>query len=528
MIFSLKRMKLFNEMVLLIAALICACAILSYTVFTTILDDVLTQYIGQEAMAVAKLAANDARIVQALNSADPPKEIQPSAETIRKLTGASYVVIGNKEGLRYSHPDPSEIGKPMGTSNEPVFEEHASVIYRGEGISGPAIKAKTPIYNAKGDIVGVSSVGFLDVDIQEKMFTYRQEILGLACLLLILGISAAFLVARRVKRKIFGLEPEEISFLFKEKEATVESIHEGIVAVDTDYHVITMNRRARELWTDVPLAIGAPIQLPYLRDIIREVMTAAAGRTNQNIPLGGQLYVIDFSPITENGRVRGVVLTIRTELEVEQLFKEVSKIKSYSENIRALNHEFLNKLNTVYGLLSIEQYDEAMKLIAGEVKERQDIIVFLISSVRDPFLVACLLGKIHRAKEAKVELEIDHESELSSLPPSLDTKLLVTILGNVIEAVKQKHRAGGVVKVSFTDIGRDIVFDIQDNGPGISKERQMEIFTEGYTTKNDSNHGIGLTIVKQSLERLHGQIYIADSALGGAKITIVIPKEMNH
>src|SRR5918912_1038911 len=99
MIFSLKRMKLFNEMVLLIAALICACAILSYTVFTTILDDVLTQYIGQEAMAVAKLAANDTDIIQAFDAADPPKIIQPIAETMRKLTGASYVVIGNKEGL---------------------------------------------------------------------------------------------------------------------------------------------------------------------------------------------------------------------------------------------------------------------------------------------------------------------------------------------------------------------------------------------------------------------------------------------
>jgi two-component system, CitB family, sensor kinase len=529
MIFTIKRMKLFNEMVLLISAVIAACAILSYAVFTTIIDDVLTQYIGQEAMIVAKLAANDQEIVHAFDTKDPPKEIQSMAETIRKLTGASYVVIGNKDGMRYSHPDPTQIGKHMGTSNEPVFEEHESVIYRGDGISGPAIKAKTPIYNSKGEIIGVSSVGFLDVDIREKIFVYRREILELAFLLLLMGITAAFFVAKRIKKKIFGLEPDEISFLFKEKEATFESIHEGIVAVDNDCIVITMNKKARELWSDIPLTKGVPIQHSILKEIIQEVIQTKSGSMNQNIILGGQLYVIDLSPITENDIVRGVVLTLRTELEVEQLFKEVSKIKSYSENIRSLNHEFLNKLNTIYGLLSINQYDKAMELISEEVKERQDIIVFLISSVKDPFLVACLLGKIQRAKEVKVELEIDQESELTQIPSSLDTRLLVTILGNIIdnaiEAAKRKNKTGAIVKVSFTDIGRNIIFDIQDNGTGVSNEQQMEIFVEGYTTKSDKSHGIGLTIVKNSLERLNGQLYIADSSLGGAKFTIVIPKD---
>jgi two-component system CitB family sensor kinase len=83
---------------------------------------------------------------------------------------------------------------------------------------------------------------------------------------------------------------------------------------------------------------------------------------------------------------------------------------------------------------------------------------------------------------------------------------------------------GATVIVSFTDIGRDLVFDIQDNGSGVPNEIQKSIFKEGYTTKEGKNRGIGLSIVKNSLEQLNGQVYITKSFLGGSKFTLVVPK----
>ncbi|MGZ6539695.1 MAG: ATP-binding protein [Bacteroidia bacterium] len=522
-------MKLFTQMVLLISIVICATSILAAIFFTKIMDDLSTQYLGHEAMSVAKLAAHEEKIIHAFESDNPSKEIQPIAEKMRKLTGASYIVIGNKQGIRYSHPNPKYIGKSMGTSNEPVFKEHTSVVYFGEGISGPAIKAKTPIINDKGVIIGVSSVGFLMVDVKKRILTYKEEIIGLALVLLFIGMIAAFFIARRIKTKMFGLEPEEISYVFKEKEAILESIRDGIIAVDKNFRVLSMNKRARELlMLNLPLD-DSIIQNTRLRDMIQEVILSKKGRSNQKIFIGDQLYVIDFSLVTQAEQIAGVVLTIRTEFEIEQLFDEVSKIKSYSENMRALNHEFLNKLNTIYGLLSIEEYDKARELISSEVEERQSTIVFLMTAVKDPLLVACLLGKINRSKELKVELKIDQESSLSEIPDSIDTKLLVTILGNILdnamEAAKEKNEKGAAVTVSFTDIGKDIVFDIQDNGAGILAEEQQTIFTEGYTTKCGKNRGIGLSIVKNALDQLNGQVYITHSFLGGAKFTLVIPKK---
>jgi two-component system CitB family sensor kinase len=94
------KLKLFTQMVLLISIVICATSILAAIFFTRIMDDLSAQYLGHEAMSVAKLAAEDDRIIRAFKSDNPSKEIQPIAEKMRKLTGASYIVIGNKWGIR--------------------------------------------------------------------------------------------------------------------------------------------------------------------------------------------------------------------------------------------------------------------------------------------------------------------------------------------------------------------------------------------------------------------------------------------
>lgn len=521
------RVSLLTQMVLLISIVVLISMGIGTAQFSFILDDILDRYIGQQAMTVAKMAAMDDDIIAAFETERPSERIQPIAESIRMATGASYVVIGNKDGIRYSHYDPDQIGLPMGTSNDPVFLEHRSVIYRGSGISGPAIKAKTPIVNSKGEIIGVSSVGFVMSEVENRVAEYKTRVVTLSLLLLAIGFLGAFIIARRVKRLIFGLEPEEISFLFTEKAAILESIRDATVAVDMQGRVVSMNKRARALLEE-DLTIGKPITSPQIRDIIQSV-NRNTQETNQKILLGHEIFITDYSPILSNNEVRGVVFTFRPESEIEQLTEELTKISSFSDNMRAQNHEYLNRLNTIYGLLRLKEYDKALELITDEVKERQDILAFIMSSVKEPFIAACLLGKINRSKELKVALEIDQDSYLGHVPDHVDTKVLVTILGNLIdnamEAALAHTCAEATVHVSFTDLGQDIIFDIEDNGPGVPVGMETRIFESGVTTKAGENRGLGLAIVKNSIEFLEGHITIGKSDLGGARFTIAVPKD---
>ncbi len=499
-------------------------------IFSIMLDEVIKSSLGNQAMMVAKMTAQKEEIIQAFEKSDPALTIQPIAEEVRKSTGAGYVVIGNKQNIRYSHPQTKYIGKRLGTSSSEALKRGASVIYEADGVSGFAVKAKTPIYNKDGMIIGVSSVGFLTDEIENRIKDYRNKLIQFSIFIILVGIIGAVIFAKKIKRLIFNLEPEEISFLFKEKEAALEFIRDATIAVNKFYEVTSINKRARELLKDDQIEREGKVVNHRLIGIINSVIKTKQILVNQRFLVGHQLYMIDASPILQKQQTSGVVLTIRPESEIGQMTNEVSTIKTISDNIRSQNHEYLNKLNTIYGLMILGQYDEARELISDEVKERQDTVIFLTSSVKDPFIAACLLGKINRSKEMKVRLEIDENSNLEHIPPSMNTKMFVTVLGNIIdnamEAASLVRGEQADIKVSFTDFGHDIIFDIEDNGEGVPKEWQNQIFTEGFTTKVGENHGLGLAIVKRTIEAMHGEIYLSDSDLGGAKFTIAIPKKI--
>ncbi|MER2090971.1 MAG: sensor histidine kinase [Sporosarcina sp.] len=523
------RMTLLTQITSLITIVVLISTLLVSILFYIMIDDIVENYMGKQAMTVAKLTAQHPAIIQAFNEEKPSQIIQPIAETIRRTTGADYVTVASDKGLRYSHPNPENIGKPTATGNDPVLHMHQSVIYRGSGVSGPAIKAKTPVWNDKGEVIGVSSVGFLVNNIEQQVLNYRKRIIQLAIIPLIVGIIGAILIARRLKKLIFGLEPQEISFLFTEKEATLESIRDATITVNIEKEITSMNKRARELFDNQQLAVGSVITDIHLKKYIDNVIKTKESDINKKLLFDQQLYILDTSPIVLEDDVMGIVLTIRNVSEIEQLTEEFSKIKMFSENMRAQNHEFLNKLNTIYGLLTLKEYDRAIEIVSSEVSERQDIISFLISSVKDPLIAACLLGKVNRSKELQVRLDIDPESRLDSVSDNAKSNHFVPIIGNVIEnameAARAKNGNKGMVNVSFTDLGNEIIFDIEDNGAGIPMAMEDVIFLDGYTTKNGGNHGIGLAIVKNAIGLLNGQIYVDTSELGGARFTIVIPLE---
>jgi two-component system, CitB family, sensor kinase len=522
------RMSLLTHIVLLISIVVFTSMALSGALFALLLDQIVTRYVGQQALTVAKMTAMDPRIIKAFELPEPSTVIQPLAEQTRLSTGASYVVVGNKQGIRYSHSNPERIGQEMvGGDNAPVLAG-ASIVSEAVGSLGPSLRGKTPIVSANDEIIGLVSVGFLSNQIDDLVVEYRWKVASLSSLMLIVGSVGAYVTARRIKKLIFGLEPEEIAFLFQEKDATLESIRDAIVAVNLQGDIVTMNRKARETLEKHQLTIGDKLTPQPLRNAMEVCLITKQGYSQQRVSWDSSVYAIHVEPILHGSRAVGAVFTLYTESEIEQLTDEFSKIKAFSDNMRAQTHEYLNKLNTIYGLLTLGHYEKATELIAEEVKERQDIIEFLVSSVRDPLVAACLLGKANRAKELKVQLDIDPDSELKDVPPGIDTKTMVTILGNLIdngmEAAREHCGPAATVRVSFTDLGNDIIFDIEDNGPGIPRDKEDTIFIRGYSSKPGENRGLGLAIVNHALHSMNGHLFMNTSELGGAHFTVVFPK----
>ncbi|MGM0920579.1 MAG: ATP-binding protein [Bacillota bacterium] len=89
--------------------------------------------------------------------------------------------------------------------------------------------------------------------------------------------------------------------------------------------------------------------------------------------------------------------------------------------------------------------------------------------------------------------------------------LINNLIGNALEAIEQEGH------VSLYVIRRDrmVEFQVWDNGPGIEQKLKEVIFKEGFTTKYDASGnpstGIGLSYVKQTVDKLDGHIKLIDS-----------------
>ena len=202
---------------------------------------------SQERMiAVAQSVAQLPTIVDAYDDADPAAVIQPIAELIRDSSNVAYVVVTDDEGIRFSHPNPERIGEPVSTDPSVAL---AGDMYVGTqtGTLGESWRVKVPVFDADGDVMGQVSVGILESALRED---FLGDITGFLLALgaaTVVGVVAATGVARIVRRRIYGLEPDEIRGLLETREATLHGIREGMLALDERGDVSLCNDSAARL-----------------------------------------------------------------------------------------------------------------------------------------------------------------------------------------------------------------------------------------------------------------------------------------
>jgi sensor histidine kinase regulating citrate/malate metabolism len=504
-------------------------------IFSRSIANMLEEQIGKRALRVAQAVSQVPEIRYRLINGDPEGRIQTVAEGIRELTGAEFVVVGDRAGKRYSHPKPDRLGKFMvGGDNAPALEEGKSYISKAVGTLGPSIRGKTPVLDDAGNIAGIVSVGYLIEDVKGIIRGHQRSFYPYIALLLVVGIIGSVVIAGHFKRAILGLEPEEIAGLFTERSAILESIREGIIAIDTE-RTITMANQASLVNLGLDSAdkiTGRKIEdvFPYTGMI--DVLRTGQPILDRELTIGEREMIFNMVPIVHGEKIGGVVATFRLKDEIDLLAQELSHVREYSEMLRTQTHEYSNKLHTLAGLIQIGASKEALDLVARETSGYQELIHFLSSAVPDPVLSAIILGKYNKAQEMKVRLSMDEESSLSDIPQGVSQDKIITIMGNLLdnalEATLEVNTRDGEVHLSMTDLGNDIIIEIEDSGPGIEEGSEDQIFERGMSTKNRPHGGVGLYLVKQALENLGGHITIGESELGGVLFTVVIPKERRH
>ena len=492
------------------------------------LADSVEEEIGHRALQLAKAVALLPEVIDAVERQDSAT-LTPFIEQIRSTGDARFIVVGDAEGIRLAHPVSNRIGKPMvGDDNRRALEQGESYVSKATGSLGPSIRGKTAIFNAHGDIIGVVSVGYLIHSVTEVISDYQKDILVVIVVVLLFTVLMAIWISDYFKRSIFGLEPEQIAQLYTERNATLESVREGIIALNAKGHITTFNKAAVDI---LGLGDALPLTGRHIRQVLPnstmlETLDSKEPLYDQEITRYGRAIVVNRIPIFDKGAVSGIVSSFRLKDELDRLSRKLTQTEQYAETLRSQAHEYSNKLQTIAGLIEIGAYGEALEIVGRESREHQSLIHLLAESVKEPVLSGCLLGKFNRAHELGIELQIDPESRLLELPAHIAPDQLVTIVGNLLDnAFDATVSANGrEVQLSISDFGQDLIFEVEDQGPGISEELEKKVFEKGFTTKRDDGHGWGLYLIRKITEQLKGEIILEQPKTGGARMTVYLPK----
>lgn len=484
--------------------------------------------VGKRALETAIAVSVAPSIAAALETGDPNGSIQPFAEYLRKQVGAEFIVVGDRESIRYSHPDREKIGERMvGGDNQRALLNGQYYISEAVGSLGPSLRGKAPVYTGDGNIVGVVSVGYMMDDINLIILRNVFEVLRYTLVAIALGVLGSVLLAKNIRKDTMGLEPSEIATLYRDREALLSSILEGVVAIDNRGRITAINQSAQKLLGVDQSALNVYIENVMPDFKMEEVLRNGHSVHNEEILMGDKVLIFNRTQIIDKGEVVGAVATFRDKTEVQTMLKTLSEIQQYSEGLRAQTHEYTNKLYAISGLLQLNQVREATELIQSETSYQENHLKQMQNLIIDTKVQAILLGKMGKASEHKVKLSIDENSSLRSLPEHFDISKVIYIVGNLIDNAIEEVAQKPVKEVSFfvTDLGNDIIIEVADSGSGIREEDIQHIFEVGFSKKGRKDRGYGLPIVKQAIEELKGTVEVHSSAESGTVFTVYIPKQ---
>lgn len=482
---------------------------------------------AEKAKTIAHIVANDSIVIDGLIGKTDTAAIQTYTNRILKNTGVQFIVVMDMNGIRKSHPNPQKIGHHfIGGDEGPALKgkEHVSL---AEGTLGISMRVFVPVFSETGEQLGAVAVGISADNVKERVKESRHIIyIGVGVGVLV-GIIGAILLARHIKKSLFGLEPHRIAKILEERNMMLQSVKEGIIAVDKEANVTLINNEAKRLFKKSGLEedfIGKDVELYMPNSRIKEVLKTGEVQLNEEQNIYGITIVTNRVPLYVKGEIVGAIATFRDKTEIRKLAEELTGIRLYAEALRAQSHEFMNKMHVVLGLTHMKQYEELQKYISGMVSEHQYEIGGIMKRIKSPVFAGFLLGKLSYAREKNIKLIISEDSYMPEIEDESITHELITIVGNLIdnalEAVTNCEKKQVEVEIQYGDT---LTITVQDTGKGIQEEEIGSLFTKGYSTKGD-NRGYGLYLVKESIQRINGEIHVYSLVGKGTTITIEIPK----
>lgn len=339
-------------------------------------------------------------------------------------------------------------------------------------------------------------------------------------------------------------------------EIVIESIGTGIIAVDLDGNILTINQAAQEMYASPKeTVIGksflmglAEHERPRFQKTHDSVVRTGKVFRGSEIKLvnrtGKTLYINAYSSLirSPSGEKLGVAMLTEDITERKMLQQEVQradKLAALGQLSLGLSHEIRTPLGSIKALASLiktdtaldEQKTQYLNVIVNEVNRldrlSRELLDFAGSSklkFRKVDINALIdkvmfLGKLNNSSK---QLVIEQNLKENISPIYGDPKKLLHVFLNLLINSMDAIEEEGTIRIETSEENDWIIVRIADSGIGIPAQSLSKIFDPFYTTKENGT-GLGLSIVHTIITDHCGHLYVESSQKAGTNFIIKLP-----
>ena len=446
------------------------------------------------------------------------------------LKDIDVISVVTKESTRLYHSNEELIGTVY-DGTIPDFKEKSRDYYTttDNGPSGTQRRAYAAIYDEEGNYAGFVMAIMLMKNIKNETIQIILTFILITIIAILIELFISAELSDKIKKSLLGYEPDVFTSMFRMRDNILESLDEGIVAVDKVGKVQFINKSAVEmLTTDGKEDSFIGKYVSNLSNTIPALNPLYASEISRSVSSAYDNILIDTIPIKENDSVTGTVGILHDRKEYTKLMEDLTGTRYLVDSMRANNHDFTNKLHVILGLIQMEMYDEATSYIQNITMVQRETISKVMNCINEPAIAALLIGKIARASELNVKFILREGCYYSSADISLPSEVLVTVIGNLIENAFESMNDmnyDGQKELLFGMYSKPgaLLITADDTGSGIADSNIDRIFENGFSTKG-SGRGTGLYQVKNLIEAAGGKINVESQEGIGTSFTVSFKK----
>ncbi|WP_243832476.1 sensor histidine kinase [Orenia marismortui] len=210
-----------------------------------------------------------------------------------------------------------------------------------------------------------------------------------------------------------------------------------------------------------------------------------------------------------------------TEFKIQQV--KLKENKKLIDSLRSQKHDFLNHLQTIYGMIQLDKKNQAKDYIKSLNKDLSRIN-FKEDILSDSILDSILISK--KLEASKVGIKFDCRVEVGvedvNFPIDKLFRVLSNLIDNAIDAVKDAE-IKGIIIVKGIDKGEEYLLSVYNSRSVIEDDLKAKIFEAGFSTKGEER-GFGLYIIKSLIEEFGGKLKLESKPGYGTEFLCYLKK----